>query len=172
MPRQQALHCIRQHSSRFCCPAKAATPTLCANEFFVESGMQEQLGASFPFAFPDLMGVVISRTRRTFTQRDRLLLVIVRSHASEAFRTAQSCGSAALALDALEPVAGASVVVLDSAGEVKFCSERAQSWFQSFFAEERPFHGCLPLTRPVPPSAKLSLPNEKCTLATMSQARF
>jgi hypothetical protein len=144
------------------------------NEFFVELGMQEQLGASFPFAFPDLMGVVISRTRRTFTQRDRLFLDVVRSHASEAFRTAQwqvPCGSA-LAVDALEPIAGASVVVLDLAGEVQFCSERGQSWFQSFFAEERPFHGCLPLTRPVPPSAKLSLPNEKCTLATMSQARF
>lgn len=59
------------------------------NEFFVELGMQEQLGASFPFAFPDLMGVVISRTRRTFTQRDRLLLDVVRLHASEAFRTAR-----------------------------------------------------------------------------------
>jgi hypothetical protein len=58
---------------------------------------------------------------------------------------AGTCGSA-LAVDALEPVAGASVVVLNSAGEVQFCSERAQSWFQNFFPEERPFHGCLPFT--------------------------
>jgi hypothetical protein len=37
------------------------------NEVFSKLGMQEQLGASFPFAFPDLCGVVVHRTRRTFT---------------------------------------------------------------------------------------------------------
>ena len=128
-------------------PLRQWKKTRLYNEFCFELGMQEQLGASFPFAFPDLMGVVISRTRRTFTQRDRLLLDIVRLHASEAFRTAQwrTPWGSALAVDALEPIAGAGVVVLNSAGEVQFCSDRVQSWFQSFFAEERPFPDSLPL---------------------------
>jgi DNA-binding CsgD family transcriptional regulator len=130
-------------------PLRQWKKTRLYNEFFVELGMQEQLGGSFPSAFPDLMGAIVSRTRRTFTRRDRLLLDVVRFHASEAFQTAQwkaPNGSAALAVDALEPVAGASVVVLDSTGELQFCSERAQGWLQSFFAEERPFQGGLPLT--------------------------
>jgi DNA-binding CsgD family transcriptional regulator len=70
-------------------PLRQWKKTRLYNEFFVELGMQEQLGGSFPSAFPDLMGAIVSRTRRTFTRRDRLLLDVVRFHASEAFQTAQ-----------------------------------------------------------------------------------
>jgi hypothetical protein len=58
-------------------------------EVFSKLGMQEQLGASFPFAFPDLAGVIRNRSRRTFTQRYRTVLNILRFHISEACKTAK-----------------------------------------------------------------------------------
>ena len=58
---------------------------------------------------------------------------------------AGTCGSA-LAVDALEPVAGASVVVLNSAGEVSSAPSAPKAGSKTFFAEERPFHGCLSFT--------------------------
>src|SRR5262249_20828335 len=44
------------------------------NEVFSKVGMQEQLGASLPHALPNLCGIIVNRTRRTFTERDRLVL--------------------------------------------------------------------------------------------------
>src|SRR5258708_39349166 len=59
------------------------------SEVFSKLGMQEQLGASFPYALPNLCGVVVNRSRRAFTKRDRTVLNILRFHISEACKTAK-----------------------------------------------------------------------------------
>jgi DNA-binding CsgD family transcriptional regulator len=110
--------------------------------------MQEQLGASFPFAFPDLCGVVVHRTRRTFTERDRSVLNILRFHISEACRTVKMHPAIpSLELTgAFEFLLGGSTVVLDATGSVQFCSALAQNYLEAFFPMEKPFKGGLPLT--------------------------
>jgi DNA-binding CsgD family transcriptional regulator len=54
--------------------------------------------------------------------------------------------SLASVLGALESIVGASIVALDAAGKVQFCSDLGQQYFESFFAKERPFHNGIPAT--------------------------
>jgi hypothetical protein len=110
--------------------------------------MHEQMVSVLPYARPDLSGVIVNRTRRTFTERDRFVLNIVRFHVSEACRTARMRASIpSLELpDTLEPLVGGSIVVLNTNGTVQFCSELSQKYLETFFSTERPFRGGLPLT--------------------------
>jgi DNA-binding CsgD family transcriptional regulator len=118
------------------------------NEVFSKLEMHEQLAATFPFAQPDLAGVILSRSRCTFTQRDRTVLNLVRFHISEACRTAtlpEAHPATALA-EAFEPLVDGGPVVLDRMGAVLFVSAQAQRQLETFFALERPFRGGLPST--------------------------
>jgi DNA-binding CsgD family transcriptional regulator len=118
------------------------------NEVFSKLGMHEQLGASLPHALPSLCGVIVNRTRRTFTQRDRLVLDSLRFHISEACRTAKmrSAIPSPEQTRALEPLVEGSIIVLNATGAVQFCSELAQNHLETFFPTEKPFSGGLPLT--------------------------
>jgi DNA-binding CsgD family transcriptional regulator len=49
-------------------------------------------------------------------------------------------------MGALESLVGGSIIALDAAGKVQFCSNLAQQYLESFFAKERPFHHGIPLT--------------------------
>jgi DNA-binding CsgD family transcriptional regulator len=118
------------------------------NEVFSKLGMQEQLAASFPFAFPDMAGVILNRTRRTFTQRDRIVLDILRFHISEACKTAKMHAAipSPELVDMLESLVGGNIIILDTTGTVQFCSDIAQDCLKAFFPKEKPFNGVLPLT--------------------------
>jgi DNA-binding CsgD family transcriptional regulator len=118
------------------------------NQAYSKLGMHEQMIGVFSFARPGLAGVIVNRTRRTFTERDRSVLNILRFHISEACRTAKmhaGIPSPSL-METLEPVVGGSIVVLDEMGRVKFCSKQAQNYLEIFFPAEKPFRGGLPLT--------------------------
>jgi DNA-binding CsgD family transcriptional regulator len=118
------------------------------NEVYSQLGMQEQLAEAFPFVRPDLAGVILNRSRPTFTQRDRTVLNILRFHISEACKTAKmhaAIPSPELA-DALESLVGGSIIVLNTTGIVQFCSALAQNYLETFFPTEKPFKSGLPLT--------------------------
>jgi hypothetical protein len=50
------------------------------NEVFSRLGMAEQLGVGAPLSRSEYLAVVVNRTRRTFTERDRLVLNTLRTH--------------------------------------------------------------------------------------------
>jgi DNA-binding CsgD family transcriptional regulator len=118
------------------------------NQAYSKLGMQEQIVGVLPHARPDLAGVIVNRSRCTFTGRDRSVLNILRFHISEACRTAKlkATPPSSPLLEALESVVGGSLILLDGTGAVKFCSRLAQDYLETFFATERPFSGRLPLT--------------------------
>jgi DNA-binding CsgD family transcriptional regulator len=118
------------------------------NEVYSKMGMHEQMMGVLPYARPDLCGVVVNRTRRTFTERDRSVLNVARFHISEASRKAKMCAAipSPELTRAFEPLVGGSIVVLNTTGAVQFCSELAQTYFETFFSAERPFNGELPPT--------------------------
>jgi DNA-binding CsgD family transcriptional regulator len=118
------------------------------NEVYSKMGMHEQMMGILPYARPDLCGVVVNRTRRTFTERDRSVLNVARFHISEACRKAKMCAAipSPELTRAFEPLVGGSIVVLNRTGAVQFCSELAQTYFETFFSAERPFNGELPPT--------------------------
>lgn len=129
-------------------PVRQWKKTELFNEIYSKLGMHEQMVGVLPFARPDLAGVIVNRTRPTFTERDRLVLNILRFHISEACRTARlgmALPSVAV-LEGFESLTGGSMVVLDMAGAVRFSSDLAQKHFETFFPEEKPFTRGLPLT--------------------------
>lgn len=118
------------------------------NEVCSKVGMHEQLGAQLPFGQPHYFALVVNRNRRSFTERDHCVLNVLRHHVAEAFRTAIAAPPfpALPLLEALESVAGGSLIALDLVGTVQFASKLAQQHLEGFFPEERPFHGGLPAT--------------------------
>jgi DNA-binding CsgD family transcriptional regulator len=117
------------------------------NQAYSKLGMLEQMIGVLSFARPDLAGVIVNRSRRTFTERDRSVLNILRFHISEACRTAKMHAIPLPPLmEALEALVGGSIIVLNTTGTVQFCSDLAQNYLETFFSKEKPFRGGLPLT--------------------------
>jgi DNA-binding CsgD family transcriptional regulator len=119
------------------------------NEVYSKMGMHEQIMGVLPFALPHLCGVVVNRSRRTFTERDRSVLNAARFHISEACRKAKLCAGIFPSPEltrAFEPLVGGSIVVLNTNGAVQSCSALAQTYLETFFSAERPFKGELPRT--------------------------
>ena len=117
------------------------------NEFYDKLGMRARLSLSLSIGRPDITGIVAHRAHGTFTERHRFILNLLGLHISQACaNTKLQHASLAPVLGALESIVGASIVALDAAGKVQFCSDQAQQYFESFFAKERPFHNGLPPT--------------------------
>jgi DNA-binding CsgD family transcriptional regulator len=129
-------------------PLRQWKRTALFNEAYSTLGMHEQLAGTFPFARPDLGGLILNRSRRTFSQRDRLVLNLLRFHISEACRTAklvEANPGVALA-EAFAPLVDGGTIVLDPDGAVLFMSSQAQDQLATFFAAEKPFQTGLPVT--------------------------
>src|ERR1700693_2699227 len=99
------------------------------NEVYSKMGMHEQIMGVLPYASPDLCEVVVNRTRRTFTERDRSVLNVARFHISEACRKAKMCAAipSPELTRAFEPLVGGSIVVLNTTGAVQSCPELARA---------------------------------------------
>jgi DNA-binding CsgD family transcriptional regulator len=58
------------------------------NEVFRPRGLEDQIAVSLPRMPNRVVGIVINRSRPTFSERDRSLLTLLRPHLVEAYRTA------------------------------------------------------------------------------------
>jgi hypothetical protein len=118
------------------------------NETFAKVGLHEQFGARVPLANGDYLALVIGRSRRTFTERDHVVMNVLRHHVSAGLRslTSPPAISANTMAEALEPFIDGFIVALDAAGSVQFFSEQARKYFEVFFMEERPFKDGIPDT--------------------------
>jgi hypothetical protein len=81
------------------------------NEVCSRLGTQEQLGAGSPITRSEYLVAVVNRTRRTFTDRDRSVLNILRLHIAEACRAARMrmVPPVGLVMEALEPLVGGAL---------------------------------------------------------------
>jgi DNA-binding CsgD family transcriptional regulator len=135
------------------------------NEFFRRIGTEHQLVARVPAGPPLVIGMALHRKRREFTERERLLVNLLRPHLSQAYRNAvvasqwrEAVGLITRGLEAL----GAGVAVLEPNGRVRFATARARHWLAAYFAPGRRA-GALPeeLTRWVrDQEAALSVPGD------------
>jgi DNA-binding CsgD family transcriptional regulator len=118
------------------------------NEVYSKLGMHEQLAGAFPYAWPELAGMIVNRSRRTFTERDRLVLNLLRFHVSEACRNANmvEVNTAEAIAEAFVPLLDGGTIVLDRTDNVLFISAQAHQHLESFFALEKPFRGGIPET--------------------------
>jgi hypothetical protein len=118
------------------------------NEFYAKLEMRARLSLSLSFSRPDITGVVAHRPQGTFSERDRSVPNLLGFHISQACANAKVHPPPAFPsiMGALESLVGGSIIALDAAGKVQFCSNWRGDTPRSFFAKERPFHHGIPLT--------------------------
>ena len=122
-------------------------------EVFRPLGTRYQLSATMLDPGPVLLAMVLNRGSRDFTERDRLVLNLLRPHLARAYAAASAAGALAeqcerqrLALEALD----VGLIVLAERLRVVSWSESAARWLGAYF----------PAARPAPEGGGPSLPDE------------
>ena len=105
------------------------------SEFFRLIHVEDQMVMSLPTRRPVVIGIALNRDRRTFTERDRLLLNLAYPHLLQAYQNAEAwtrtMGHLKLITDALQESSGA-VVVLSDAGLVQTITAKATSLLSKY----------------------------------------
>jgi len=106
------------------------------DELYRRLGAEDQIAFGLPG--PLVIGIAMNRDRRSFSERDRAMLELLRPHLARAYdRVLQRMQTGAL-LDALESglaERGAAVLALDGHGGIAAASESALALLEEYFPE-------------------------------------
>jgi DNA-binding CsgD family transcriptional regulator len=81
-----------------------------------------------------LVGFALNRSARTFTERDRLILNLLRPHLAQAYGTAQKYQQIGQDLNQLQQSLGhLGLIILDTAGLVQWMTAQATTWLEAYF---------------------------------------
>jgi DNA-binding CsgD family transcriptional regulator len=115
-------------------------------EFFRPAGIEHQISIALPSTGPRLIRITLNRARGDFTERDRLVLDLVRPHVTQAKETADAFARLVTERRDLEQAAEAVhvgvVVVRD--GRATYTNPRARKQLATYFATGAPLPGRLP----------------------------
>jgi DNA-binding CsgD family transcriptional regulator len=110
-------------------------------EVFRAAGVEFQMAFYLPERPPNSVAIVLIRDRHDFTERERLILNLLRPHLVRAYRNAELLAKlreeTAMVETALD-AARRGVIVLSPVGAVVLCSPRAQQWLATYGL---PLHG-------------------------------
>jgi DNA-binding NarL/FixJ family response regulator len=110
------------------------------DEFLKPLEIEHQLGISVIVPGPLVFGVALNRSRRDFSERDRMVLDLLRPHLAQAYRNLEARTRLRQALTALEQGderAERAVVLLRSDGGIAFASGAAGRWLEAYFGGEQ-----------------------------------
>jgi DNA-binding CsgD family transcriptional regulator len=83
---------------------------------------------------PMVSGFILNRPQCTFTERDRLILNLLRPHLFQAYTNAQQHHQLQQHLDQLQQsINHLSLIILDTEGEVKWVTPQALIWLEAYF---------------------------------------
>ena len=106
------------------------------NEFFRKLGVEHQMAVTLPAPAPLVIGLAVNRGGRDFSERERLLLDLLRPHLIQAYQNAKSTTrlrqDLALMRQALEEADRGAIYLTDKC-RVRFCTERARRWLSEYF---------------------------------------
>jgi DNA-binding CsgD family transcriptional regulator len=105
---------------------------------------EDQFAMNLGPAAPQLVSVVVARDRRTFTERDRRVLNLIRPHLAQAYRNTQSLTRLARLVESRRIEPATSHVMLDRNDRIVHYPARAQRWMEVFFDEPPRSPGRLP----------------------------
>jgi DNA-binding CsgD family transcriptional regulator len=115
-------------------------------EFFRPAGIEHQISIALPSTGPRLIRITLNRARGDFTERDRLVLDLVRPHVAQAKENAAAFARLGTERRDLEQAAEAIhvgvVVVRD--GRATYANARARKQLATYFAPGAPMQGRLP----------------------------
>jgi len=112
--------------------------------FYHEIGYEDQLSIILFPPGSEMVTISLARDRRSFTERDRQLLNLLRPHVARAYRHIEHLGVANRSLarpDASARDMQATSVVLDGRDRPVHFGPQAESWMRRFFPERPPAGG-------------------------------
>lgn len=116
-------------------------------EVYRHYGVEDQMAIALPAPRQLMVTVVFSRPRRTFTERDRGVLNLLRPHLIQAYRNAEAVtelkADLALSRGALE-ASEAAVVALGPDGRIRTIATEARLWLEQAFPSWRRRRAHLP----------------------------
>jgi DNA-binding CsgD family transcriptional regulator len=105
-------------------------------EFFRRMGVEDMIAAYLPERPPDSIALVLIQDGRDFTERERLVLNLLRPHMFQAYHNAElitdlhhRTGQAMLALE----TSSCGHITLDRRGRIDLCTQRARRWLIYWF---------------------------------------
>jgi DNA-binding CsgD family transcriptional regulator len=115
------------------------------NEVYRVMGSEDQI--YFNLAPPAMVTIVINRSRRTFTERDREVIEVLEPHLSRAFMQAQHRERAQVVIAAQDAglrETDAALVLIDPSGSVVHASTLARDLLGHYYPGRRDISGVLP----------------------------
>jgi DNA-binding CsgD family transcriptional regulator len=106
-----------------------------SDEFIAQLGGRFQMGIFFPAGPTVVTAIVLTRSARDFSERERALLNTIYPHLTQAFRNTASLTRFQRDVnDLMEKLEGptSSVIVLSGSGRVKRWSEQARTWIAQY----------------------------------------
>ena len=110
------------------------------NEFYRRLEVEHQMAIILPAPAPLVIGIAVNRGITDFSERDRLLLDLLRPHLVQAYHNAESATWLRQELAQLRRALEESnhgVISLTGKYRVRFCTEHAQQWLSEYFEPSR-----------------------------------
>lgn len=110
-------------------------------EFYRQEGVEDQMTTMLPARPPRLIGIGLHRGRRNFSERDRLLLNLLRPHLVQVHSNTHAVSAIQQEMRLLRRGLEASrqqIVVLSRQGRVRWMTPRAHQWLSTYFDPTRP----------------------------------
>jgi DNA-binding CsgD family transcriptional regulator len=110
------------------------------NEFFRKLEVEHQMAVTLPAPVPLVIGIAVNRSGKDFSERDRLLLDLLRPHLVQAYYNARSATQLRQELARLRRALEESnhgMISLSDKDCVRFCTECAQRWLSEYFEPSR-----------------------------------
>ena len=105
-------------------------------EFFRRMDVEDMIATYLPERPPDTVAIVLIQDGSDFTERERLVLNLLRPHMFQAYHNADTITrlhEAALLREQAIEAAKQGVIVLDPRGRVRFCSAKARERIRVYF---------------------------------------
>ena len=117
------------------------------NEFFRRIGIEDQMVLTLPSPRPIVVGIALNRSRRNFSERDRLLLNLAYPHLLQAYTNAAAwtrlTEDTRLIKGAIE-LAAVAVIVLTNTNRVKAVTSQARFLLAKYLPGEPSLRNTLP----------------------------
>jgi DNA-binding CsgD family transcriptional regulator len=99
-------------------------------------GIEDQMVCFLPGPPTSLVGFSLNRSERSFTERDRNLLNILRPHFSQAYTNAQQYHQLEQDFNQLQQSVNClGLVIIDTAGQVRSIAPQAEVWLETYFTK-------------------------------------
>src|SRR5215211_1338491 len=103
------------------------------NEFYRRLEVEHQIAVTLPAPAPLVIGIALNRSSGDFSERDRLLLNLLRPHLVQAYQNAEAVTRLRQAVEDSD----LGVVFLTEKHRIHWCTEHARGWLSKYFELSR-----------------------------------